>query len=321
MSTVYEGEWSGITERGARKRFHACIMATAVVPWTDRWELDEDLFRHQVSSLLAGGYRDLYLFGTAGEGYAVTDAQFRSIVSVFVDEMRKGGAEPMVGVIHLSLPAILDRIETARSLGVRRFQVSLPSWGALDDAELRAFFDAVLGQFEDSQFLHYNLLRTKRLVTADEYAAIAADHPNLVATKNSTDVMGRIRELQERAPMLQHFLNEHGFLYGSLLGECGLLISVAAINREMGRRYFEAGQRRDIETLVRMERELAEITRAFAAFVSTGTRIDGAYDKLLWKLHDPRFPLRLLPPYEGSNPDAAERFTTYLGERFPHWAP
>lgn len=296
-------------------------MATAVVPWTEGWELDEDLFRHQVSSLLASGYRDIYLFGTAGEGYAVTDAQFRAIAAVFVDEMRLGGAEPMLGVINLSLPVILARIEIGRLLGVRRFQISLPSWGALDDVELRSFFDAVLGHFGDAQFLHYNLLRTKRLVSADEYAAIAADHSNLVATKNSTDGMGRIRELLDRAPMLQHFLNEHGFLYGSLLGECGLLISMAAINLSMGRRYFEAGRQRDVEALIRMERELADITRAFAGFASAGTRIDGAYDKVLWKLHDSRFPLRLLPPYEGSNADAAERFSAFLREQFPHWAP
>ena len=31
--------------------------------------------------------------------------------------------------------------------------------------------------------------------------------------------------------------------------------------------------------------------------VDGGPYIDGAYDKVLWKLHDPEFPLRLLPPY------------------------
>lgn len=322
MSTVYEQHAAGATMRApGAKRFPACVMATAVVPWTERWEFDEALFRHQVSTLLQNGYRNLYLFGTAGEGYAVTDAQIRVIAEAFVDELRRGEAEPMVGVINLSLPVILERIELVRALGVRRFQVSLPGWGELDAGEVRTFFDAVLGRFPDCQFLHYNLLRTKRLVTADEYAAIAADHPNLVATKNSTDSMTRVRDLLERAPMLQHFLGERGFLYGSLIGECGLLISVAAINLAMGLRYFEAGRGRDLETLVSMEGDLANISREFTGFCSPGVRIDGAYDKVLWKLHDPRFPLRLLPPYEGSNADAAERLGGYLRARYPHWAP
>ena len=74
-------------------------MATVVVPWTDTYVLDEPLFRHEIASLLAAEYTHLYVFGTAGEGYAVDDAQFERIARVFVEEMRGGGAEPMVGPI------------------------------------------------------------------------------------------------------------------------------------------------------------------------------------------------------------------------------
>ena len=209
-------------------RFPACILGTAVVPWTDTFVFDEALFRDEIVSLLTAGYAHIYVFGTAGEGYAVSDAQFEHITRVFVDEMRAGGAEPMVGVISLAMETILRRIAFARdTLGVRRFQISLPSWGALDELEVRMFLDAVLGQFEDCQFLHYNLPRTRRLVTAAEYAAVAADHPNLVATKNSTDSMQRVRELLTTAPALRHFVNEQAFAYASLFGEPGLLISLA----------------------------------------------------------------------------------------------
>jgi dihydrodipicolinate synthase/N-acetylneuraminate lyase len=304
-------------------RFPACILATAVVPWTDQLTLDEALFRHEVSELLGAGYTHLYVFGTAGEGYAVSDQQFQRVTRVFVDEMRTGGAEPMVGVINLSLETILQRIAFARErLGVRLFQISLPSWGALEDREVRTFFDRVLGGFPDCRFLHYNLLRVKRLVTAAEYALIAADHPNLVATKNSTDSMSRIRGLLDGASLVRHFLNERGFLYGSLIGECGLLISLATLNLPLGRRYFEVGRARDLQTLIRMEGELDRIAEQLAACVGQGhARIDGAYDKVLWSMHDARFPLRLLPPYEGSDVRDVERFAAWLRERYPHWAP
>lgn len=301
-------------------RFPASVLATVVVPWTERFELDEDLFVHEVSVLQAAGYRDLYVFGTAGEGYAVTDGQFRSVVSLFAGAMRAAMAEPMVGVISLSAGHMIERIELAHSLGVRRFQVSLPSWGALDDMEVRTFFDTILGRFQDSQFLHYNLLRTKRLVAPAEYAAIAADHPNLVATKNSTDEMTRIRSLLDDAPMLQHFLNERGFLYGSLIRESGLLISSATANLAMGQRYFAAGCARDVAALIEMEAELAGVTAALRACVP-GLRMDGAYDKVLWKLHDLRFPLRLLPPYQGAPDNAAEVLGAALRAHFPRWAP
>ncbi len=297
------------------------MLATVVVPWTDDFRLDEALFRHEIRTLLAAGYLHLYVFGTAGEGYAVNTAQFQQVTGVFVDEMRAGGAEPMVGVISLSLATMLERIAFARDrLGVRLFQVSLPSWGALEPDEVRTFFDAVLDGYPDCQFLHYNLLRAKRLVTPREYAQLAADHPNLVATKNSTDSMLRIRGLLEHAPMLQHFLNEHGFVYGSLVGECGLLISVGTLNLQQGLRYFEAGRRRELGTLLGMEAELTRLGEVFGERASEGrTLIDGAYDKVLWWLHDQRFPLRLLPPYQGASAVGAEAFAAYVREEFPAW--
>lgn len=302
-------------------RYPADIMATAVVPWTADWRLDERLFRRELEGLLAAGYRHTYIFGTAGEGYAVDDAQFIAITRVYAEAMRAGGVEPMVGVISLSLPTILARIATARDLGVRRFQISLPSWGALEADEVAVFFEQVLGRFPDCTFLHYNLPRTKRLVTPGEYATLAATYPNLVATKNSTDSMTRVRSLIEQAPTLRHFLTETGFAYGSQIGTCGLLISLAATNAQTARVYFDAGQARDTATLWRLEGEIRQIGQALIDAVGGGSYIDGAYDKILWKLHDPEFPLRLLPPYRAARSESADLFAAYLHEHLPHWAP
>ena len=302
------------------KRFAACVLATVVVPWTDDYRLVEALFRDEISAMLEAGLTKLYVFGTAGEGYAVSNAQFERIARVYVQEMRAIEAEPMVGVISLSLDMVLERIAFARDqLGVRLFQISLPSWGALETGEVRIFFDRVLGGFQDCRFLHYNLLRSKRLVTASEYAVIASDHPNLVATKNSTDSMLRIRELVEGAPTLQHFLNERGFAYGSLIGECGLLASVATLNWRMAQRYFAVGQHRDLASLLHIEGELSRIAAAFIEQLG-GAHIDGAYDKVLYWMHDDRFPLRLLPPYAGVAPHLAKQFKDWLRECYPEWA-
>lgn len=302
-------------------RYPQCIMAGCVVPWSDKHEFMEDLFRNQVRVLLKEGTQHLYIFGTAGEGYAVTNRQFVEIAKVFSDEVRKGGGEPMVGAISLSLPTIIERIEMARDLGVRRFQISLPSWGALTESELFTFFRETCGRFTDCQFLHYNLLRTKRLVTAPEYARLAEEHPNLVATKNSTDSMERIHSLLTQAPQLRHFLTETGYIFGSLLGEPGLLISIASTNWKAGHEFFEAGRHRDAATLIACQRELNAILHLLLNGAGPAERIDGAYDKMLWRLHDGRFPLRMLPPYEGATDEGYQRFDTALREKFPRWAP
>lgn len=302
-------------------RYPADIMATAVVPWTEDWRLDERAFRRELEGLMAAGYRHIYIFGTAGEGYAVDDAQFLAITRVYAEALLAGGVEPMVGVISLSLPTIVARIAAARDLGVRRFQISLPSWGALEADEVADFFHRVLGRFIDCEFLHYNLPRAKRLVTPEEYGTLAATYPNLVATKNSTDSMSRIRGLLEQAPALRHFLTEAGYAYGSQIGTCGLLISIASTNARTARTYFEAGQARDVATVWRLEGELRQIGRTLVRAVGEGTYIDGAHDKVLWQLHDPAFPLRLLPPYRAARPEATDLLADYLREHLSHWAP
>jgi dihydrodipicolinate synthase/N-acetylneuraminate lyase len=302
-------------------RYPRCILATCVIPWDERGEFIEDLFRHQVRTLCATLTRNLYVFGTAGEGYAVSDRQFDRIVAVFHDEMTKNGAEAMAGIISLSLPTFLERIGRAREMGVRCFQVSLPSWGALNEREVFAFFGALCGRYPDCRFLHYNLPRTKRIVTGPEYARLAREFPNLVGTKNCTDEIHRLEQLLTLAPELRHFPGETGFAYGSLIGEPGLLISQAATNPKSARAFFDAGLRRDVGPLLEMQRELDAYGRDFTALVDNGAHIDGTFDKMLWKVHDPRFPLRLLPPYQHATDEIFQRFLALLRDKYPRWAP
>ena len=167
--------------------------------------------------------------------------------------------------------------------------------------------------------MHYNLPRTKRMVTGREYGRLAAAHPNLVATKNCGDSLAHIASLMEDAPALQHFLSEAGYVYGSLFGECGILASFV-MNWPKLHALHEAGQRRDVAALVAIHREIKIVIETLDEAVPDG-RIDGAYDKLFEKMYDPEVPLRLLPPYLGASDDEYRNFVRLLAERLPEWVP
>jgi len=301
-------------------RFSPTILATCVVPWDESGNFMEELFRFQVRHLLNEGVRDLYIFGTAGEGYAVSERQFDQVVRVFQEAMQDGG-EPMVGVISLSLSTIVERIGRCREMGIRLFQISLPAWGALSERELFEFFRQTCGRFPDCRFLHYNLMRTKRLVTPSEYARLVQEHKNLVATKNSTDSLDRIEGLLSHAPDLCHFFDEMAYASASQMGECGLLASLSTTNWKAARAYFEAGRRHDAATLLPMLRELTALARDLTEVVGGDAHIDGAFDKMLWRLHDDRFPLRVLPPYSGVSEACFQRYGRVLEEKYPRWCP
>lgn len=301
-------------------RYPRTILATCCVPWTANYDLDEPVFRRAIRHLVESGLRDLYIFGTAGEGHAVNDRQFAQVVDVFADESARHEIVPMVGVISLSTTTVIERIEQCLQRGVRRFQISLPSWGRLTEAETETFFQETCGRFPEAQFLHYNLRRSGRLIGADEYARLAERHPNLVATKNSGADVRMLAALLDRAGMLRHFVTEPGYSYGPLFGECGFLISIASVNPALVRAYYEAGLRRDGEALGTLARELALMTDALMAAADPGVHMDSAFDKVFHKLHDPEFDLRLLPPYRGFSEDAFNRFRETVIARFPNWA-
>ncbi len=297
-----------------KPRYRACILATCCVPWREDFAFEEAVFRRSVRHLMAQGIRDLYIFGTAGEGYAVTESQFDAVTRAFLEETREG----MIGLISLSLPTIIERIERARARGARRFQLSLPSWGALRDAEMATFFRETCGRFPDCAFLHYNLQRTGRIVTGAEYGRLAAEYPNLVATKNSTADEARLESLLRDAPQLQHFITEVGFAKAARLGECGLLISFASSNLQRAQEYFRAGQTRDLARLDALQAELDAIIPTLREGGEGGAHMDGAFDKMFARLHDPAFPLRLLPPYIAVT---EEVFARYAERLHPHWLP
>lgn len=300
-----------------QKRHHSCILGTCCVPWTPDYDFDEATFRRSVRHQIESGIRDVYIFGTAGEGYAVTEGQFDEITRVFLDVTKDG----MVGLISLSLPTVIGRIERAREMGARRFQLSLPSWGALNDAEMAVFFQETCGRFPDCEFLHYNLMRTGRIITGTEYGVLAARHPNLVATKNSTADEARLRSLMKDAPQLQHFITEGGFPTAAMMGECGFLISFTSTNFARAAEFYRAGRRQDAAAMADITKDFPGLINAFKEAVAGSAHMDGAYDKLFCRVHDDAFPLRLLPPYASVSDAAFARYLELLRTHHPDWLP
>ena len=279
------------------------ILATAVVPWNDRFEFEEGIFRRQVHTLARELTRDLYIFGTAGEGYAVTERQFDQITRAFWASAQESKVTPMVGLISLSLPTIIERIERCHALGFRLFQLSLPSWGVLNDREVDRFFAETCGRFRDCQFHHYNLMRTKRLLTAKEYRRLADAHPNFIAVKNSTTDPAVIADLMALAPRLRFYITEMGYALARRTHDLGLLISLASIHPQRAKAFVagsDAQRTADVEDFKAMAVGLKSPGDSY--------HIDGAFDKMLYRMTDPGFPLRLLPPYAYATEEDFARF-------------
>lgn len=297
-----------------RIRYPQRNLAACMLPWTEDFQLDVPAFEAHIQDAIDGGYESIYLMGTAGEGYAPGDPLFRQIVEVFAAKTVCDGLDPQVGVIGLSMQNILDRIAIAYEHGIRMFQISLPSWGALDEPEMMLFFKTVCGTFGDCRFLHYNLPRAKHIVTGGQYRQIIDEVPNLVATKNSSTDYARTSDLMTHVPELQHFFLEGNFAMGCTMGECSLLCSYDVLFPRTTWKFFEAGLRKDLPELFRITAFLCEVDQKLFAHLGR-KMIDGSFDKTFVWLRNPGFSNRLLPPYIGLS-EAESRTCREAFERY-----
>jgi hypothetical protein len=286
------------------KRCPDAILATCVVPWDERGRFLEAPFRQLTRTLVERLTPDLYVFGTGGEGYAVSDAQFAEVATAFADEMGLQGGRPMLGVISLSLTTVIERIELGCQLGFETFQLSLPSWGALGDDEVDAFFRETCARFPDRRFLHYNLGRAKRILRGADYQRVGRAHPNLVAVKFSSSDGSVVDELVRGAGDIRCFLTEPAYALARDRHDCGLLASVVALDLERAREFQRARGARLRELLGELEALDALLE---ACVDDPRVHMDGAYDKLIARVHAPGLPLRLLPPYRGAEEAAFDR--------------
>jgi dihydrodipicolinate synthase/N-acetylneuraminate lyase len=301
-------------------RYPQAVLASCEIPWDENENLMEDVFRKEVQDTLEVGFNHLYIFGTAGEGHAVDTGRFQQIVQIFYEETRGSDIHPMVGAIGLSTANIVDRVGFAHDVGFRTFQTVLPSWGVLNDTELMIFFKDLCGTFPDSQFLHYNLPRAKRVLGGAEYRRLIDEVPNLVATKTTSGGLPGAADLMRHASELQHFLGERNFPHGCMFGECSLLSSFGPMTPHKAWELFEAGRTRQVEKLFRLQHDFQTMTTDILSPVWGKERIDGAYDKIIVRLGGlEEMPLRLLSPYQGFTEAEYQACKQILHEKYPDW--
>lgn len=299
-------------------RYPSTVMVTIVCPWDEQERLAEDVFRAEIRDAVAKGFRRMYVFGTAGEGYAVDTARFTRVVEVFGDELLGSETTPIVGVIGLSTGNVIERIRIAHDLGFRDFQISLPSWSALSDPEVLQYFVEIGGAFPDSSFMHYNTTRSRRVLTGTEYRWLSEAIPNLVATKIISSDLGIVSSAVREAPDLMHFLAETTIAHGALYGDCALLGTYGILAPKRSWALLEAVQAGRFREAAAMGSWFDSLNRDLFEPLFADVRIDGAYDKLIAKLGGaPDLPLRMLSPYRSISRDEFERTRDLLRELHP----
>ena len=120
--------------------------------------------------------------GNDGEFYALDFDEFRLIVDAFAAETRGAPVVTQVGCTAVTNRDAMKRAVYAAAKGIHGIQVALPFWMPFTDAEVVTFFNDIHDAAR-LPIVHYNTMRSKRVLGAREYARLAGDVPALVGTK------------------------------------------------------------------------------------------------------------------------------------------
>ncbi|MDR3644124.1 MAG: dihydrodipicolinate synthase family protein [Clostridia bacterium] len=301
------------------KRFPSNPIALATLPWKKDWSFDKEAFAREVEMLQSKKIFTIYYGCTAGEGYALTNTQYREITSFFADIMKGYEYPPMVSVISTSMAEMIERVEMIKSYGIHDIMFTLPSWGTLRPSEVGLFLHGLMDAHPDCRFLHYNnSLRSKVRLYAEDYEKYAKEIPNFVAVKQALATPLDVRLMAERDVPLQEFYMEYLYTYACMFSNPSYLVSMLCINYDKAIEYYEAGQRKDFKKLTQMDMQIQKASDVFDKALPH-ERIDGAYDKLFTKMHIPEFSKELYPPYEGVSDQEYEGLLAALKTELPDW--
>ena len=95
-----------------KKRYPRRNLAACMLPWTEKFELNVPVFEQQIQAAVDDGYESLYLMGTAGEGYALSESRFKQVVEIFAARTTGKGLDPQIGVIGsvlVSAAPVIDK--------------------------------------------------------------------------------------------------------------------------------------------------------------------------------------------------------------------
>ena len=273
-------------------------LVSSPIPWDREHNFETNSFDEILNQLMGQSCDGLYLFGTSGEGYAVSENEFSEIVAQFAETTSSWSGYRQVGCFGLSTSQIKWKCKVCEELNIKQIQITLPFWKELTDDELDIFFSELCGEFQDLEFLLYNNPRNKRRLKGEELECLHRKNNNLIAAKTGSGNWMEIYELLNNSPSINHFLTEASFSYGYQINRSGFIPSYHYVFPDRCRSFYEAVVSNNIELAEKMHHEIMNFFFKTAKPLLDKGYIDGAIDKAYAKIGGMNTTLTIKSPYK-----------------------
>ena len=161
------------------------IIVPVITPMNGDESFNEAQFRIEINRLIEAGVAGIFVLGTNGEVYALTEEEKLKALKVAVDEI--GGRVPVyAGTGCIGTRETVEMSKKAEALGVDALSVVSPYFVGVSQDDLYRHFNAVAKSVKLPILLYNMPARTGNNISYATVRKLAEGNPNIVGAKDSS---------------------------------------------------------------------------------------------------------------------------------------
>lgn len=192
------------------------IVPALVTPFDARQQIDEQALGNLIESLIDAGVHGLFVLGTNGEFFALSEAEKVRIAQLTVEAAR-GRVPVIAGTGAFATRDVIDLNKKMTDVGVQALSVITPFFNAVSQAELINHY-AAIGDASPLPIMLYNIPAKTGMSIGISAVAALSQHPQIKGIKDSAgNFDSLVQMLKYRSDDFAVFAGTDSLIYWNLL--------------------------------------------------------------------------------------------------------
>ncbi|MCR8722027.1 4-hydroxy-tetrahydrodipicolinate synthase [Pseudomonas syringae] len=192
------------------------IIPALVTPFTEDQQIDEPALRNLIESLLQAGVHGLFVLGTNGEFFTLSESEKLNIARITVDATA-GRVPVVVGTGAFATHEVIEMNKKMIDVGADALSIITPYFNAISQSELIKHYTAI-ADTSDLPLMMYNIPAKTGMSIGIGAVATLSQHPQIKGIKDSAgNFDALVQMMQYRSDDFAVFAGTDSLIYWNLL--------------------------------------------------------------------------------------------------------
>ncbi len=207
------------------------IIVPIVTPMTEAEEINTDELRNQIERMISAGLHGIFVFGTNGEGYILSEKEKKEVLNACIDQVH-GRVPVYAGTGCISTAETIRMSKWAAEAGADVLSIITPSFAAASQKEMLTHYRKIADS-TDCPIVLYNIPARTGNALAPATVKELSKVPNIVGVKDSSgnfdNILQYIEVTREREDFAVLSGNDSLILWTLLAGGKGGIAGCANV--------------------------------------------------------------------------------------------